>query len=275
MKRLAWAIALLIASLSIATNERCKDLFSRLLQVNEALKERHPEIVDLVIRPAKKYDPDWNGQLDAIARLSDGTEKQIAYMLYHVKDGVLNVGTTVKDGYRSAGVNHTFLLQLLHNTPSIKKVPADLMDLNLANFVVAMTSEGTTEEVRRLGQLCEKNAQFLTQNEKLFIDEFRALKQKRSVERFRKRLVNAFVEHTPAGRTRIEAGFARIESINIIVRSDGDMDVHVDISRGEAPPLSDIKINITDLAAEANRRYVELLPNGSIRRTSTPPSTGD
>jgi len=151
MAQLLCLLAISIATLSSATD--CNGLHALLLRVNNLLKERHPKIVELLVEPAKRPSPDWHGELHAIARFNNGARHKVGSLSYDVKDGALSIDIEVEDGFRDAGVNHALVLKLLQDKPSIKKFPSYLTDRNLANFVVAITSEGTQEDVRRLRQL--------------------------------------------------------------------------------------------------------------------------
>ena len=214
------------SAISEVTANSAVDLSKVLSEVGDTalrhLKHKNSDFISIKISDPMELELEmlfdglsYGHQIDVRAELKDGQRVILGTVSYKISPaGELDAFVEVPTEWQGAGVSHLFLPKVLLSHPEISSLKAWLIETNEASFATALALElDDLAEVRALGERYNRDATYRLATIDIIREEALALSSKEEVIDFRNRVLNAFNEMTPAGRTRKKLGYSvqRIE----------------------------------------------------------------
>ena len=170
------------------------------------------------------------------------------------------------------GLNDFLMADFLRRFPSVSTLEGDLRLTNLAVMLVSSaTGTRSTPDLVRLSSCWRSDSDYKREIANELIAQLEAAQgDPPTAAALRLRLIQAFVDATPAGRLRTRYGFGRLTNLTIELRPGGEISVYATTEAGSPNPDA-IRIEVRDSRTRLGGPTFLLNPGPVVTTTDRAP----
>ncbi|GEM_PF-4331913 len=271
MNRVLLAFCFLWATAIFAAGENPADCTARLHALSNtldaALIRTKAEYGDLVrgiqIQPVPALSG-YKGRLVVNIESSSGKVHKAGSVNYDVTDGRLSLDVNIEPNDQEVGLNKLLLLEVLKRHPDVQGIHSYLTDKNASAYLVNLALSPPAGTDRLLTRKAVTDSDYQAEVFEILVAEIKKLKSGEAAKKFRQRMLDSYVQRTPAGRTAQAGGFNKIISLVYSPLSPEDCGLAADVDLG--PTREDQQARV--FIEFGKRQWMELMPNGEVKSST-------